>query len=77
MATVTLLSAFDTDNFWSASANFISNDGTTYRYESAAGDFIEVTGTGLTDSSGDADRRHLHPDQRLYRQYVHHAGRDL
>jgi len=56
MATITLLSDFDIEDLWSADASgALLSSATTYRYQNAAGFYVELTGTfspgtGVPDS---------------------------
>ena len=49
MATITNTSAFSSDNFWAALQGApIQATATTYRFQNAAGLFVEVIGSGMT-----------------------------
>lgn len=49
MATVTLVQAFDTGNFWAAqAAGGVTTEATNYEFTNAAGYDVHVTGTGFT-----------------------------
>jgi trimeric autotransporter adhesin len=53
MASITDTSGFNANDMWNALAGApILSNGTTYRFQNATGEFVEVTGSGFTYSGG-------------------------